>query len=192
MSLAILEAISKLAPVLTGMSAAAGKNQDTNTALSNNAAAQRPGMVAQNLRNSRLASMFAGYTPPKFNWDGPGSVNRTGKMPTITGGTSPDSPDTSALEAFVQKDAVQQALNNYGIQNPAESSTGSKVLGAAATGSSILGALAPLLGLFGKGSSPSGSSTPITGGQFDADGNWVPAPAGMGMFPVLPENPNHE
>lgn len=180
MALDILDMLSKLAPILTNMSAAAGKNQDTNTLLANNSAAQRPGMVAQNLRNSRLASMFSGYTPPKLNWGGPGSVAK-GQQPSITGGTSPDSPEVSALEKQVQQDALHQAGTNYGIQDPSASSAGSSILGGASSIASILGALKGLIPSSGAsgvatsgptaGSSVANGGLPVAGGGGKSYGN---------------------
>lgn len=195
----ILGMLQLLGPVLSNMSAAAGKNQDTNTLLSNNSAAQRPGMVGQNLHNSRLASMFSGYTPPKLNWGGPGSVAK-GQQPSITGGTSPDSPEVSALQKQVQQDALHQADTNYGIQDPAASSAGSKLLGGASSVASILGALKGLfpsspasgvatsgpttgstvanggLPVGGGGGGRSYGSSPIPGYFRNPDGSLVPIP----------------
>lgn len=158
MGLDILDAIGRIAPILTQISSAAGKAQDTNAIIGNNSAANRPGIVSKNLSNARLASMMDGYKTPTLKWGGPGSVARGGAMPTYEGGPAPQSATVSDLEKEVQQDALAQAKNNYGIKDPSASSAGSTAAGAVGTASSILGALGKL-GLGGGGTPSSGSGS---------------------------------
>jgi hypothetical protein len=157
MSLDILSALAQIAPVLSNMAASTGKAQDTNAVIGNNAAESRPLVVSRNLSNSRLASMFDGYTKPHLKWGGSGSVAKGGAMPTMEGGFAPDSANTSALYKQVQQDALDQAKSNYGIKDPSQSSAATNALGAAGQITSILGALKGL----GKGS---GTAAAANGG----------------------------
>lgn len=157
MGLDILDALSKLSPIFGGMAASAGKNQDTNTLLGNNAAATRPGIVAGNLSNSRRADLMRNFKRPQLQWGGPGSVAK-GQQPTVTGGPGPESPDVHTLEDTVMKDAVTQAQGNYGLKDPGAGGLGSDLLGGASTITSILGALSKL-----KGSPAAGGAGPLAG-----------------------------
>lgn len=215
----IISAISSLAPILTKMSEAAGKNQDTNTILANNSAAQRPGIVAGNLQNARSADLMTNYSPMKFSWGGPGSVARGGPMPSFVGGPGKESPNVSALEQAVMKDALNQAATNYGIKDPAASSTGDKILGGASDITSILNALSKIKGLGGAASDAAPATGPTAansvaspfpklpiagappaadagGGFSNTDPFWGwqdnPGRPLNGLFPVTPEDPRHD
>lgn len=176
MDFSILQLLSALSPILTRMSSAAGQAQDTNALIGNNSAASRPGIVAGNLSNSRIASMMQGYTKPSLKWGGPGSVAHGGSMPTIEGGFGKPSADTTALEEEVQRDALNQAKSNYGIKDPSSSSIGQQALGAAADTSSILGVLSKL--------KPGGGPGPASG---SAGGPGSPGTFGTG--PLAPGTP---
>lgn len=158
----ILDTLTALAPILSGMAASRAKNQDTNTALGTTQASMRPNIVRQNLINSRKASDFGkGYTDPKLNWGGPGSVAK-GQQAFYSGGPAASSPDTSELETLVQRDALDQAKKNYGIADPAASSGVDKAIGVGSDITGILGALSKLKG----GSAPAVAGGPASPGTF--------------------------
>ena len=167
----ILGLLQLLSPVLSKAAAGTAANQNFNTTAATSEAAVRPSIVGKNLSNSMKASMFSNYTPPKLNWGGPGSVAK-GQIPTITGGPSPLSPATSALQQQVEQDALDQANNNYGLKDPSAGSGVSNALGVGSLATGVLGALKPLTGGGGAPSSGSGGGSspdapPGTTGAYD-------------------------
>lgn len=190
----ILDVLQALGPIITQASAASAKNQDVNTALGTNIAASRPNIVGKNLSNSMKASLLGpGYQSPTQNWGGPGSVAR-GQMVTHSGGPGPMDPQTSELQKLVESDALTQAKGNYGLSDPAASSTLDKVEGGAGTALSVLGALAKLKpgGGPGPSSGPAGGpGSPGTFGKGPLDPGTPATPGTTGTpFDISQQGPN--
>lgn len=172
--------LANLAKVLGTTSGSLANNQNANTQFGISEAALRPTIVGKNAANARRADMVSGMTDPSLNWGGPGSVVKNGAAPTPSGGPGAPSASTQSLESLISQDALTQAQGNYGLPNPSASSGASTALGAAGIGASLLSVLqkAGLLGGGsgnGTGSSQGDGSTPITSGDFDAEGNWIPS-----------------
>ena len=133
-----------LAPVL-GQAAsgrAAGKQAGFNNEL---AAAQfNAGAPRRRLSNAARGSL-TGAPPSKFEWGGPGSVARGGRMPSFTGGFSHRDPRLAQLGSnMVDQELSNQMTGKDLVQTP-QSSWIDKALGIGAFGSGILGGVGEIL-----------------------------------------------